>query len=137
VSFTDFLPRLGLLEKPVRKHRAPDEIERLNVHLTGARLLIKGLQSQLSDAEANHAEVIARIDERHGEIVRGLEQQIADLERRLGIACQANAAADMTQEFDARGVRDHFAAGVLTLQQAHGIGPVRNPGRIYTEEVSS
>ena len=125
-------------ERPARKHRAPDEIERLNAELedrdhklAGARMLIKGLHLQLEDLEGKHAEVIARIDERHAETVRGLERELAEAHRRLDIACRANAAADLTQELDTSNLRDNYATGVLTLQQAHCIGPVTDPGRTH------
>ncbi|MFE4818545.1 hypothetical protein ACFRFU_19360 [Streptomyces sp. NPDC056704] len=99
MTLTGLLPvRLGWRERPVRKHRAPDEVGRLRGLLNGAHLLIAGLQVQLDDKDRKHAETIARIDERHGETVRGLEQQIADLERRLEIRTFADAAAAATQE---------------------------------------
>lgn len=93
MTLTAYLPRLGLFERLVRKprhpqHRAVDEVERQQILRAGADLLIKTLRIQLDDAEARHAEVVARIDERHGEIVRGLEEQVAELERRLGIAAR-------------------------------------------------
>jgi hypothetical protein len=98
VTLTDLLPvRLGWRERPVRKHRAADEVDLLRHRLDGARLLIKGLQVQLNDKDREHEETVARIDERHGEVVRGLEDQIADLERRLQIRTFAEAAAAQTQ----------------------------------------
>ncbi|MGW4786161.1 hypothetical protein [Streptomyces sp. NPDC004230] len=130
MSFTAYLPRLGLFEKPSGKRRAPDEIERLNRQLDGAKLLIKGLNLQLDEKDREHEAAIARIDERHGEIVRGLEQQNAELQWRLEIACKAESAVAITQQLDVSGLRDNYADGVLTLQQAHGIGPVRDPGRL-------
>lgn len=110
MSLTDYLPRLSPFDRTARKpkrtrHRAIDEVARQKALRTGADLLIKGLHLQLNEQAAAHAEVIARIDERHGEIVRGLEQQLAELKWRLGIACQASAAADQTQEIPAEVVR--------------------------------
>lgn len=86
---------------PRTRHRAIDEVDRQKALRVGADLRIKALTVQLEDQETAHAEVIARIDARHAEVVAGLEQQIADLEHRLTIACQATAAADQTQEIDA------------------------------------
>lgn len=102
MTLGELLPiRLGMLARtPRTRHRAIDEVDRQKALRVGADLRIKALGVQLEDQEAAHAETVARIDARHAETVAGLEQQIADLERRLAIACQANAAADQTQEID-------------------------------------
>jgi hypothetical protein len=84
-------------QRPTGKRREDDAVDLLQCKLIGAQLLIKGLRLQLDDQDHEHAEVIARIDERHGEVVRGLEAQIADLERRLEIRAFAEAAAAKTQ----------------------------------------
>jgi hypothetical protein len=149
VTLTAYLPRLGLFERPVRKprhpqHRAVDEVERQRILRAGADLLIKTLRIQLDDAEARHAEVIARIDERHGEIVRGLEDQIAELERRLDIRTFAEAAAARTQEIPVitriLPLPESPLTAVDTAQlaalKARGdggvFGPVTNPGHVTT-----
>lgn len=134
MTLTTYLPRIG---RPTRRprhpqHRAVDEVDRQLALRAGADLLIKALRLQLEEQEARHAETIARIDERHGEIVRGLERQVRELQRRLDVRVLAEAAATKTQEFDARDLRNNFADGVLTLQQANCIGPVLDPGRITT-----
>ena len=102
MTFADLLPvRIGLLDRasrPARKHRAPDEVDRLRFLLFGANLCIRGLRLQLDDQASEHAEVVARIDARNAETVRGLEQQIADLKHRLDIRTWAEAAAERTQE---------------------------------------
>jgi hypothetical protein len=101
VSITDLLPvRLGFLDRSARrpKHRASDEVERLQRKLAGAELLMGGYRIQLEDLHNEHAETIARIDERHGEIVRGLEEQIAGLERRLNTRVLAEHVIAQTQE---------------------------------------
>lgn len=94
--------RLGILDRPARRtrHRAVDEVGRLKFLLFGANLCIRGMRVQLDDQEREQAETVARIDARHAETVAGLERQVADLEHRLAIACQASAAADQTQEID-------------------------------------
>lgn len=101
MSFTDLLPvRIGLLDRRprvVRKHRAIDEVDRQKQLRAGADLLINGLRLQLAEQEAEHAAVVARIDKRYAEAIRGLEQQVTDLERRLQIGVLASAAADQTQ----------------------------------------
>jgi hypothetical protein len=141
-----------LWERPARqpKHSAPAEVERLRGLLDGAHALIKGQGLQLDDKDRKIADVeterdqaieryeIAEKERDQAEAINRLrDQQIANLARRLDIACQANAAADMTQEIDTRDLRNNYGRGVLTLQQAHGIGPVRDPGRVYGEEVAS
>lgn len=101
MSIASLLPiRLGFLDRPVRrpKHSAPLEVDRLRNKLAGAELLMAGYRIQLDDLHREHAEVIARIDERHGEIVRGLEAQLADLERRLDVRVLAESVVTRTQE---------------------------------------
>ena len=131
MTLTTYLPRLGLLDRVTRKpkHRASDEVERLRHRLAGADLLLAGYRVQLDDKDREHAETIARIDERHAETVRGLEQQVRDLQWRLDIACKAETAVAKTQELDVSGL-DNFADSVRTLAQAHCIGPVLDPGHI-------
>jgi hypothetical protein len=120
MSITDLMPiRISLRDKPTGKRRGDDAVDLLQCKLIGAQLLIKGLRLQLDDQDREHEATIARIDERHGEVVRGLEEQIAELERRLGVACQANAAADLTQEIDTRDLQQRFATGrVVALQHS-------------------
>jgi hypothetical protein len=84
-------------DRTARKHRAVDDNERLRFLLFGANLCIAGMRVQLDDQERKHAAVIARIDEQHGQIVRQLENQLADAERRLDIRTWAEAAAAKTQ----------------------------------------
>ena len=141
MSIATYLPRIGLLERAARRsrhpqHRAVDAVERQLILRAGADLLIKGLRQQLDEQEARHPEVIARIDERHAETVRGLENQIAELERHLQVRVLAEAAAAKTQELDVRALRDNYAARVRTLPQAHCIGPVTDPGRVHGEGVA-
>ena len=139
MSITDYLPRIGLLEKPVRKpkRRAVDEVELLRLKKTWADLLIKTQRVQLNDADRKIADAIERRDiaekalAQAEAVIRLRDQTIAQLERRLDIACRANAAADLTQELDTSSHRDNYATGVLTLQQAHCIGPVTDPVRIH------
>jgi len=85
-------------DKPTGKRREDDTVDLLQCKLIGAQLLIKGLRLQLDDQDHEHAETVQRIDERHGEVVRGLEDQIAELERRLRVGVLAEAAAAQTQE---------------------------------------
>jgi len=84
-----------LIRKP--KHSAVVEVERLRKLLAGAELLADGLRLQLDDQDHKHAETVRRIDERHGEVVEGLERQLAELQRRLDIACKAESAVAITQ----------------------------------------
>lgn len=107
MSIASLLPvRFGLFDRPSRvarkprhpQHRAIDEVGRQKTLRAGADLLIKGLRLQLDEQAAKHAEVIARIDERHGEIVRGLERQIEELEWRLNVGALAESVVTETQE---------------------------------------
>ena len=99
MNLTVLLPiRIGLFDKPTGKRRQDDAVDLLQCKLAGARMLIKGLRLQLDDQAHEHAETIARIEDRHGEIVRGLEGQIADLERRLDVRVLAESVVTRTQE---------------------------------------
>lgn len=121
MSITALIPvRLGLFDRPARKHRAPDEIERLRFLLDGANLCIKGLQVQLDDQDRKHAAAIARIDEQHDAEVRQLQGELADAERRLDVRTLAEAAAAQTQEIP--------VIQVMTLQEAPFA--TSNPGRV-------
>jgi hypothetical protein len=122
VSITDHLPRLGLLERTHRKprrtrHRAIDEVERQKALRAGADILIRGLRLQLAEQEDRHAEVIARIDARHAETVRGLERQIAELEHRLDVGVKAEHVVAKTQEIDPEEVAR------ICAQSTAGINP--------------
>jgi hypothetical protein len=70
VSVLDRLPTRR--PRPASKHRAIDKVERLEILLAGANLLIGGLRVQLDDQAREHANTVARIDARHAETVRGL-----------------------------------------------------------------
>jgi predicted nucleic acid-binding Zn-ribbon protein len=128
VSFADLMPiRIGILDRPRKqRHRAIDEVDRQRALRYGADLLIKSLQLQLTDQEAEHAEIIARIDERHAEIVEGLEQQIADLKRRLAVGVLAESAATKTQELSIAEIRQHCVTPVPLHQAPFA---TTNPGR--------
>jgi hypothetical protein len=114
MSFADLLPvRLGLFDRrvPRTRHRAIDEVDRQLALRAGADLLIKALHLQLDDQAREHADTVARIDARHAETVRGLEQQIADLQRRLDVGVKAEHVIAATQEIDVRSLRDRFTDG--------------------------
>lgn len=101
MNITDRLPvRIGILDRAPRRtrHRAPDEIARLQFLLFGANLCIKGLRLQLDEKDRKHAAAIARIDEQHDAEVRQLQNELADVERRLDVRTWAEAAAAKTQE---------------------------------------
>ncbi|MDF2707041.1 MAG: hypothetical protein K0R62_2693 [Nonomuraea muscovyensis] len=117
----------GLLPVRRTRHRAVDEVGRLKFLLFGANLCIRGMRVQLDDQACEHAETVARIDARHAETVAGLERQVADLEHRLGIACQASAAADQTQEIDPEVVK-RMTGPPVPLHQAPFA--VTDPGHV-------
>lgn len=114
MSLADLLPvRLGLIDRrpPRTRHRAIDEVDRQIALRAGADLLIKALRLQLDDQAREHADTVARIDARHAETVRGLEQQIADLQRRLDVGVKAEHVVAETQEIDVRDLDDRFRDG--------------------------
>jgi hypothetical protein len=123
VSIIDRLPTRRT--RPARKHRAADEVERLKFLLGGANALIKGLGVQLDDQEREHTDTVARIDERHAETVRGLEQQIADLEHRLTIGVLAEHVVAKTQEIPGEQIRQMCATPVPLHQL-----PMANPAHV-------
>ena len=128
MTLTDLLPvRFGIFDRTPRqpKHSAPAEVERLRHKLAGAELLMAGYRTQLDDLAHEHAETIVRIDERYGEIVRGLENQIADLERRLDVRVLAESVVTRTQELSLDEIRQHC---VMPLNQAPFA--TTNPGRV-------
>lgn len=107
-TISDLLPiRLTWREKPVGKHREDDAVDLLQCKLSGARLLIKGLRLQLDEKDREHEATIQRIDDRHAEVVRGLEAQLAEAGRRLDIACKAETAVTQTQEISVEEIRRH------------------------------
>lgn len=129
MTIADLLPvRLSVLRStPRTRHRAIDEVDRQIALRVGADLLIKALRQQLDDQAQEHAETVQRIDERHAETVAGLEQRVADLEHRLDIACQANAAADETQEINPEVVK-RLCITPVPLHQAPFA--TTDPGRV-------
>ncbi|MEU3613423.1 hypothetical protein ABZ725_14065 [Streptomyces sp. NPDC006872] len=130
MTFAELTPvRLAMFARHGRtRHRAVDEVDRLKFLLFGANLCIGGMHIQLDDQKRRHAETIARIDERYTEIIAGLEEKAADLERRLNIACQATAAADQTQEIDTATVA-RICAKPVPLHQAP-MAATTDPGRV-------
>lgn len=132
MSFADLLPvRISLFDRtvPRTRHRAIDKADRLEFLLAGANALIKGLRLQLDDMHYEHEQIIARIDERHGEIVRGLEQQIADLEHRLNVGVLAESVVTRTQELSLDEIRQHC---VIPLNQSP-MAAVTDPGHAFGE----
>jgi len=84
------------------------------------------MQSERDEAIAT----VQRIDDHYNATIVQLQNELAEAERRLEIGVMAEAAAARTQEIDVRDLRDNYADGVLTLQQAHCIGPVLDPGHV-------
>lgn len=126
MTLTDLLPvRIGLRDKPTGKRRQDDAVDLLQCKLAGARMLIKGLRLQLDDQAHEHAETIARIEARHGETVRGLENELAEARRRTDIASRAETAVTKTQELSLDEIRQHC---VLPLHQSPMA--VTDPGRV-------
>lgn len=109
--------RVGLFDRsrPVGRHRALDEIDRQQALRAGADLLIKALRQQLEDQEIAHAETIARIDERHAEVVEQLQWELAEARQRIAIASHAETVVTKTQEMSVDEIRKHC---VMPLHQA-------------------
>ncbi|MGW5431848.1 hypothetical protein ACWET9_32315 [Streptomyces sp. NPDC004059] len=150
MSITDYLPRIGLLDRPAPKHRAVDEVARLRHQLDGAGIFIKGLRVQVADAElkldralahqAEAEELVVQLQADKDELIEerdGLAEELAVLKRRFGpqLAAEANANAitvppmrrdtsaiedQATQPIPVLHLPDAAAAGLL--------GPVLDPG---------
>jgi hypothetical protein len=106
MTLTDLMPiRITLRGRPTGKHREDDSVDLLQCKLIGAQLLIKGLRLQLDDKDREHEATVSRIDERHAEVAAGLESELAELRRRLDIACRAETAVTRTQEISLDEIR--------------------------------
>lgn len=128
MTIANLLPvRISRRERPTGKHRDADAVDLLQCKLLGAQLLIKGLRLQLDDKDQEHEAAVARIDERHAEVVRGLEDEVAELRRRLDIACLAETAVTRTQEISLDEIRRHCVKPVPLHQAPFA---TTNPGRV-------
>lgn len=153
MSLTDYLPRLGLLERPHRrpKHSAPAEVERLRAKLAGAELLMAGYRLQLDDKERELADVRAKQGEAEEIVVQQLaniqdlqaerDELLAEVLRfraRFGaqLAAEANANRITVPAMQRIGAdQDTGTFDVTTLWQARDaglLGPVTDPGHITT-----
>lgn len=134
MSIVDYLPRLGLLDRPARqpRHSAPAEAERLRNRLTWADLLIKAQRVQLDDAaikETQLEQTIVRqqasIDDLTAERDH-LAEQVTALRLKFGaeLAAEANANAITVPLMvrDTTAIEDQATGPipVITLQQAFG-----------------
>jgi hypothetical protein len=150
VSIANLLPvRIGLLDRPARKHRAVDEVTRLRSLLDGAHALIRGLQLQVEERDTALAKTAARQLESEEVIVQQLvnledlraerDELLAELlalKARFGaqLAAEANDQAitvpPMVRPID--GPEDEATApiDVRPLWDALGIRPVTDPGHI-------
>lgn len=132
MTFANLLPaRIG---RPTHRsrHRAVDEVDRQRGLRVGADLLIKGLRLQLDEAEARHAETIARLDERYTATIRQLEAELADAKRRLELRNWADSVVTKTQEIDPDQVRRHCVMPLHQARDAGLLGPVLDPGHTTT-----
>jgi septal ring factor EnvC (AmiA/AmiB activator) len=153
VTLTDLLPvRLGWRERPTRKHRAPDEIERLQRKVSGAELLIKGLRVQLDDQDHQHEKTVAHqaeaellvvqlkadVDELTAERNEWRDEALR-LRARFGpqLAAEANATRvdvpPMVRDTSDGADQATEPINVRPLWQALNLGPTAattNPGRL-------
>ncbi|WP_369167851.1 hypothetical protein AB5J49_08215 [Streptomyces sp. R28] len=152
-TLTDLLPvRLGIFDRsprPARKHRAPDEIDRLRHKLAGAELLMAGYRIQLDDKDRALDDTAAKQAEAE-ELVVKQQADIDDLtdERDMWrdealrlrakfgpqLAAEANAHRITVPPMQRIGAdQDTDAIDVTTLwaaRDAGHLGPVTDPGRI-------
>ena len=156
MSLTDYLPRLGLLERPRRrpKHSAPAEVERLRAKLAGAELLMAGYRLQLDDKERELADTRAKQGEAEEIVVQQLaniqdlqaerDELLAEVLRfRARFGAQLAAEANATRinvppmQRDTSAIEDQATGpiDVRALWQARDaglLGPVTDPGHITT-----
>jgi len=154
VSITDFLPRLGLLERPVRKHRAVDEVERLRAEVARVRGFLDGAHALIAGLQMREAEALAKQGEAEEIVVQQLaniqdlqaerDELLAEVLRfraRFGaqLAAEANANRITVPPMvrDASAIEDQATGPipVKALWDALGVGPttaVTDPGHITT-----
>lgn len=158
MTITDYLPRLGLLERTHRrpKHSAPAEVERLRAKLAGAELLMADYRLQLDDKERELVNVRAK----QGEAEEIVVQQLADIDdlkaerdellaevlkfrARFGpqLAAEANAHRITVPQMvrDTSAIEDQATGpiDVRTLWAARDaglLGPVTNPGHVKGDQ---
>jgi hypothetical protein len=153
VSLADLLPvRIGFLDRPARKHRAIDEVDRLRSLLDGAHALIRGLQLQVAerdealakahgervDAEQIIVQQLVSIEDLRAENDQ-LHAELLALKARFGpqLAAEANANRITVPPMvrDTTAIEDQATGpiDVRPLWAARDAGllrPVTDPGRI-------
>jgi hypothetical protein len=146
--------RFDLRRRPTRKHRAVDEVTRLRGFLAGAHQLISGLQLQLDEADARHADTAAKQAEaellltKQQAAIRDLADE-RDYWRDEALRLRARFSGPLAAEANANaitvpcGIRDNSAVedqatgpiDVRPLWEARDaglLGPVTNPGHATT-----
>lgn len=139
------IPFVAFPRAKERKHRQADTIRRLRREKRDLLDRQRAADDYFARLRTDRADVYAALQfAEHGRQaaeaividqenqIRDLKRQLAEAQRRLEIGVLAEAAATRTQELDASGLRDNYSASVRTLQQAHCIGPVLNPGRVHS-----
>lgn len=121
-------------ERPVRKHRAPDEVERQRWLRAGADLLIKALYAQLDDKDREHEETVARLDERYGATIRQLETELADARSRLEVRNWADSVVTQTQEIPVEEIRRHCTPVPLHQSPQARRDPAHVPAWAHRDE---
>ncbi|MFE4420369.1 hypothetical protein [Streptomyces sp. NPDC056817] len=102
-----------------------DDLTTANDELTAER---NRLEAQLRRQAVQAGEVIRQLEK----VVRLRDRQIDDLQRKVTIGVRAEHVIAKTQELDPEEIRKHCTqTRVMTLQQAHCIGPVTDPGRTH------
>lgn len=155
MSIASLLPvRIGLLDRPARKHRAVDEVTRLRGFLAGAHELIRGMQLQVDDMEQKYEAAAAKQGEAEELVVKqladlddvtsqrdALAEEVAWLRNKFGpqLAAEANATR-MTVPCgyrDTTAIEDQATGpiDVRALWQARDaglLGAVTDPGQVTT-----
>lgn len=90
--------------------------------------LLRGCQdailiAQLRTERDGLAATVTRMDEQHGQTVRALERQAAELARRLELRSLTEAVVTKTQELSVEEIQRHCTTPVLPLHQS----PLNNP----------
>lgn len=157
MTLTDLLPvRIGLFDRtarPVRKHRALDEIDRLRAEvarqrtlLDGAHALIAGLQMQNGDAEVKQAAAEELVVQQQADIDEITEErdelrdEVLMFRARFGpqLAAEANAQRITVPRMirDTSAVEDQATGpiDVRSLWEARDaglLGPVTDPSHVH------
>jgi hypothetical protein len=138
VSIANLLPiRIDLLDRPTRKHRAVDEVSRLRAFLAGANALIRGLQLQLGEEEARHADTAAgrafaeqTVEQQQADIVELTDER--DYWRDEALRLRARFSGPLAAEANANAITVPCGIRDTSAVEDQATGPVTDPGHATT-----